>query len=409
MKILIVTQYFWPESFRINDVALGLVERGQEVTVLSGTPNYPEGSFFPGYGTFMRANEYYRGVHIIRMPLVPRGQGQGWRLVLNFVSFAVIASILAPFRCREKFDAIFVFQMSPFTLGLPAIVLRKLRGIPVIWWVQDLWPESLTSVDAIRSTTLLHLMNRMVRFVYRRCDRVLVQSRGFVGPVEARGARSADVLYFPNWAEALYKPVKLEENAPERHEVPDGFRVMFAGNIGAAQGFETILAAAEELKGYPDIHWVVVGDGRRRKWVEERVARLGLRDRVHLLGKRPTARMPRYFALADALLVSLKREHIFSLTIPSKVQSYLACGRPVIAALDGEGARIVEEAGCGVTAPAEDAKALAAAVLDLYRARPKEREEMGRRARAYFEEHFEREKLLDVLEGWMEDLVGGKK
>jgi glycosyltransferase involved in cell wall biosynthesis len=197
----------------------------------------------------------------------------------------------------------------------------------------------------------------------------------------------------------------MEDDATELSEMASGFKVVFGGNIGAAQSFETILAAAEKLKGYPDIQWIVLGDGRMRPWVEERVRSSGLKNTVRLLGSRPAEAMPRYFALADALLVTLRKQEIFSLTVPGKLQSYLACGRPVVAALDGEGARIVQESGAGVTAPAEDADALAESVLKLYRMPPEERERMGVRGRAYFEENFEREKLLDRLEGWMSELT----
>lgn len=409
MNVLVVSQYFWPETFRINDLVEGLVERGHNVTVLTGKPNYPDGSFFPGYGFFGKMRQDYKGARVLRVPLVPRGDGRGRRLAVNYLSFVVFAGLLGPVLCRGKVDVVFVFEPSPVTVGLPAILMKRLKHAPLMFWVQDLWPESIAAASTLKSERVLNGIGHLVRYIYRRCDRVLVQSRGFVDRVESRGARPEDIIYFPNWAEKLYKPVEVEADAPEREEVPEGFRIVFAGNIGAAQSFETILAAAQKLKDWPDIHWVIVGEGRQRKWVEEQVRKLGLERQVHLIGKRPMESMPRYFALADALLVSLKRELIFSLTIPGKVQSYLACGRPMIAALDGEGARVVEEARCGATAPAEDPDALARAVLDLYEAEPEEREEMGRRARLYFEEHFERERLLDRLEGWMEELTGGKK
>jgi glycosyltransferase involved in cell wall biosynthesis len=225
--------------------------------------------------------------------------------------------------------------------------------------------------------------------------------------VEAVGAAPGRVEYFPNWAEGFYRPVEVEAGAPERADMgEDGFRVLFAGNIGAAQSFETILAAAERLRGRPGLRLLVLGEGHRRAWLEQEVRTRGLGDTVRLLGSRPATSMPRYFALADALLVTLRRDPIFSLTVPSKLQTYLACGRPVVAALDGEGARIVEEAGAGVVCPAEDGAGLAAAILNLYDRPRAERETMGRRARSYFETHFEREALLTQLEGWMRDARG---
>ena len=408
MNVLVVSQYFWPEAFRINDLVRGLKERGHEVTILTGKPNYPDGSFFSGYSFSSPIREDYEGVKVLRVPLVPRGSGSGRMLALNYLSFVLFASLLGPLLCRGMFDVIFVYEPSPVTVGLPALVMKKVKKAPLMLWVQDLWPESLSAVGAVRSKRALRWTTRMVRYIYRGCDRILVTSRGFVPRVEAVGASPEKVRYWPQWAEALYKPVEVEVGAPEREEMPEGFRVVFAGNVGTAQSFETILAAAEKLKGYPGIHWVVFGDGRRRRWVEDRVRELELEGHVHLLGRRPPESMPRYFALADALLVTLKRGLIFSLTIPAKVQSYLACGRPVVAALDGEGARVIEESGAGVAAPAEDAGSLAEAVLRLYETSLEEREEMGRQGRAYSEEHFEREKLLDQLEGWAEELVEGR-
>ena len=353
MRILVVSQYFWPEAFRINDLVQGLLDRGHEVTVLTGKPNYPGGSLFAGYGFLRPVRERYAGgAEVVRVPLVPRGSGSGRRLALNYLSFVLFAGLLGPLLCRGRFDVIFVYEPSPITVGLPALVMKKAKKAPIMFWVQDLWPESLSAAGAVRSKRVLRGVERLVRFIYRGCDRILVTSRGFVPRVEALSAREKKVHYWPQWAEALYEPVEVGDNAPERSEMPDGFRVVFAGNVGAAQSFETILAAAERLRDRHGIQWVIIGDGRRRKWVEDRVRELRLEDRVHLLGKRPMERMPRYFALADALLVTLKRDPIFSLTIPGKLQSYLACGRPVVAALDGEGARVIKESGTGLVAPA---------------------------------------------------------
>lgn len=409
MNILVVSQYFWPESFLVNDLVEGLVERGHTVTVLTGRPNYPDGKLFPGYGLLRPVHEDYRGARVVRVPLVPRGKGGKVRLVLNYLSYVFSASLLGPILCRGRYDVIFVYEPSPVTVGLPAAVMKAFKRAPIMFWVQDLWPETLAATGAVQSRRLLDWVSRMVRYIYRRCDLVLVQSREFKPKIEALGADPECICYFPNWAASFYRPVRLEEDTPERDSLPLGFRVIFGGNIGVAQSFETILAAAERLREYSDIHWIIIGEGRRRKSVEESVERSGLGANVYLIGARPPEQMPRYFALADALLVTLRNEEIFSLTVPGKVQSYLACGRPIVAAIDGEGARVVQESGAGLVAPAEDADALAESVLELYRMPPEEREEMGRRGRAYFEEHFEREKLLDWLEGWMSELVKGGK
>jgi colanic acid biosynthesis glycosyl transferase WcaI len=406
VRILIVTQYFWPEEFRINDLALGLRSRGHEVTVFTGKPNYPGGRFFPGYGFFGRTSEDYRGVRVLRAPLIPRGPGSRPRLIINYLSFALMGSLLAPFRCTGDYDAILVYEPSPVTVGLPALVLKRAKRAPLLFWVQDLWPETLAATGVVRSPWILELVAGLVRFIYRHCDLVLVQSRAFVPNIEALGVAARKILYYPNSAEAIYRPlpVELERPAGER-PLRGKFSVVFAGNIGIAQDFETILSAAEELRGERDIHWNIIGDGRMQGWVESEIGRRRLGDTVHLLGRHPVESMPRFFAAADAMLVTLARDPVFALTIPSKVQSYLACGRPIVAALDGEGARIIEESGSGIAVPAGDTAALAEGVRRLHGMSVQEREAMGQRGRRYFEEHFERELLLDRLEGWMNGLA----
>jgi colanic acid biosynthesis glycosyl transferase WcaI len=407
LRVLIVTQYFWPEAFRVNDLALGLRERGHEVTVLTGMPNYPTGRLFPGYGLTRPARESFEGIPVLRVPLIPRGSGSRARLALNYAWFVASACLLGPLRARGAFDVVLAYEPSPITVGMPAALMRRLKRAPLLFWVQDLWPESLAATGAAPSPLVLGPVRALVRFIYRRCDRVLVQSQGFRSRVEAVGAPPAAVRYFPNWAEAYYRPLEVEAGAPERGEMGEGgFRVLFAGNIGAAQSFETILGAAERLRGRPGLRLLVLGDGHRRAWLEEQVRARDLGGMVRLLGSRPATSMPRYFALADALLVTLRRDPIFALTVPSKLQTYLACGRPIVAALDGEGARIVAEAGAGVTCPAEDAAGLAAAISSLYDRPAAERETMGRNARTYFESHFEREALLTQLEGWMDEARG---
>lgn len=404
MKILVVTQYFWPEEFRINDLVLGLQERGHEITVLTGIPNYPSGRIFTGYSILGPLHESYQGIRVLRVPLIPRGTGSGFRLLLNYISFVLSASLLGPFRCRGKYDLIFVYEPSPITVGIPAITLKKIKRIPMLFWVQDLWPESLHAAGGINSRWVLQAVEKLVCFIYQNSDLILVQSTAFIPRIKAIGAEPNNICYFPNWAEALYEPLKAEENAPEYANLPKGFHIMFAGNIGASQGFDVIISAAEMLKVYPDIHWIILGDGRMRDWVEQQVRDRQLNRTVHLLGRYPVELMPRFFAMADAMLVTLRPEFIFSLTIPTKVQSYLACGKPIIAALDGEGARVIEEAGAGISCPAGDPKALAEAVLAMYRMPESERKDMGLRGRAYYETHFEREMLLDRLNAWLEEL-----
>lgn len=408
MHILIVTQYFWPEEFRINELAAQIVERGHQVTVLTGMPNYPGGKFFPGYSLMRRKVDDYQGVKIIHVPLIPRGKGGSIRLVLNYLSFALTSSFLGPIKCRDRYDVIFVYEPSPITVGVPAIIMKKLKSAPIMFWVQDLWPESLSATGAVHSISIVKAVEMLVRFIYSHCDRILVQSKSFIDAIEQAGVDRSKIEYFPNSAEGIFDNTSECAALLDKVEFPEGFRVMFAGNIGAAQDFETILSAAELLKEHRKIHWIIVGNGRMFPWVREQVRIRALDKTVHLLGRHPLAAMPAFYARADVMLVTLKREPIFALTIPGKMQSYLACSRPIVAALDGEGARVVEEAGAGLTCPAEDPQSLARIVLKLSEMSVDDRENMALRGRVYFEKNFESRILLDRLEGWFTELAGRK-
>lgn len=407
MRILIVTNHFWPENFRINDLALGLKEMGHEMTVYTGIPDYPEGRFYQGYGLFQKRVDNYKGIKVVHYPLIPRGKGKAWNLVLNYISSALMSSLLAPFYCRGRFDLIFVFETSPVTVGLPAIIVKKLQSIPMIFWVLDLWPESLSATGAVKSPVLLSFVEKMVRFIYGQCDKILVSSEGFIESIKEI-INDSPIEYFPNWVEPEYLiSIKNEPNSKlsSLPDLPEGFRIIFAGNIGAAQDFETILEAARKLKAYGDIHWIILGDGRRADWVRAEVKELELERQFHILGSFPSEMMPSFFARADALLMTLRRDPIFALTAPGKLQSYMAAGKPLIAGIDGEGARIVKQAGAGLTCPAENADELAERVLELYRMTPGERTSMGKQGRAYCAYHFDRGHLFSKLETLMKHVI----
>lgn len=408
MEILIVSQYFWPEKFRISDLAKGLVELGHSVSVLTGIPNYPDGKFFDGYGWFKNRRQQFNGVSVIRVPLVPRGRGNGLRLALNYFSFAIMASLFAPFVCRRRYDVIFICQLSPVLAALPGILLGRLRTIPIILWIQDLWPESLSATGAVKSRRILNGVDWMVRAIYRSCDLVAVSSHGFGSSVLARGVPADRIVDLPNWYEPEYVRERLSLSPDAVDSFPEGFVVMFAGNVGAAQGFETILEAAEKLKTIEDIHWVIIGNGRRFEWVSEEVGRRGLRAHVHLLGRRAPEAMPAYFEKADVMLVTLRRDPAFALTVPTKLQSYMGCGRAIVGAVDGEARRLIEESGAGIASPAGDAEGLAASVLKLFQMPRASRDRMGAAGKRYCEQHFDRRTLLGRLEGWIADLSKSK-
>lgn len=393
MRVIIVSQYFWPEQFRVNDLAVGLRERGHQVTVLTGQPTYPHRGAFTGRRP---VREWHEGVEVVRVPLASRGDGEPWRLALNYLSFSLSACLFGAARLPRG-DVVLVFQMSPVTMALPAFLLRRTRGTPVVMWVQDLWPHTLRATGAVRSEWLLGLLDRLVRAAYQRCCRVLGQSADFLPLLREAGVPDEHFDYVPNWAEDHYRPMSADPAVRRAAGLPDGFVVMFAGNIGVAQALETLVGAAELLHDVPDLHWVVVGDGQRSDWLAAEVRRRGLTDRVHLLGRVPAERMPDLFAHADVLVATLRRDPVWALTVPSRVQSFLACGRPVVAAVDGTCARIVTEAG-GLASPAEDPAGLAGAVAKVCAMTPGQRAAMGAAGYRYYQAHFERKTLLDRIE-----------
>lgn len=394
MRVLIVSQYFWPESFRINDITQTLLEKGITLEVLTGKPNYPQGRIFSGYRAWGCQRETHQGINISRIPLLARGGG-GWRLGLNYLSFVVSGILFAPRLMRKKkFDVIFVYAPSPILQAIPAIFLGWLKGCPVVLWVQDLWPESLSATGHVQNRAVLRMVERVVRWIYRHTELLLVQSRAFAAPVR-RLAPQTPIVYYPNSvAESFAAPGKGEIPAVPGLEA--GFSVMFAGNLGTAQGVEVIVEAASLLKEYAEIHFVVLGEGSRGEWLRQEAQRCGL-DNLHLPGRFPVETMPGFMQKASALLVTLADKEIFRATIPSKVQAYLAAGRPILACLNGEGAQLVTAAGAGLAVPAENGRALAEAILRLYRMAPAEREAMGARGRLYYAEHFAHDMLIEQL------------
>lgn len=404
MKVLIVSQYFWPESFRINDVATGLVDSGYEVTVLTGKPNYPQGKFYKGYGFFSKSKEKYHNVTIIRVPMLPRGKSGIFKLVFNYMSYALSASLLAPFLCDKDYDCILVYQMSPVIQGIPAIVLKKLYKIPVLFWVQDLWPESLMAVGAVNNKKVLNILSNLVGWLYRSSDKVLIQSEAFYEHALQHGVNKNDICYLPNSAEELYKPVVPSTESEIAKLIPEGFVVMFAGNVGVAQDMESLLKAAEITAVNHEIQWVIVGDGRDLVRMQSEIKLRQLTKTVHCLGRHPIEKMPEFFSHADIMLVSLTNDPIFASTIPAKIQSYMACGKPVIASLDGIGAEVIEKSQAGFVAGAEKPDKLAAVVLKAASLPKAELDKMGENALKFYMDNFERNMLLKKLVDIMQSL-----
>ena len=398
MNVLIVGQYFWPENFRINEVAESLARAGCAVSVLTGPPNYPGGKVFPGYRAGVFRTERHGSVDIHRVPQVTRGSGSSVRLALNYLSFVFSASIFGPVMLRKRnVDVILVYAPGPILQAIPAIWIGFLKRAKVVTWVQDLWPESLEVTQFVRNKVALNAIERCVRWIYRRNDLLLVQSQAFIDPVVKLAGRTP-VIYHPNPGELPAERSNSEGEPVLRLNA--GFNIVFAGNLGTVQALDTVLAAAELTREHPDIWWVMVGGGSRRHWLDKEVKARDLKQ-VVMAGQFPPQSMPSIFKQSSALLVSLVRSPIMSMTVPSKIQAYLAAARPIIACLDGEGARVVADAGAGLTCPAEDAAALAERVMRMKRLSAEERERMGAAGKRYYEENFDPQfltrQLLDHL------------
>ncbi|WP_162653346.1 glycosyltransferase family 4 protein [Lentilitoribacter sp. Alg239-R112] len=397
MRLLIISQYFWPESFRINAIVQSLVEKGIEVDVLTGVPNYPAGDVFDGYKASKIRTESWKGAKIFRVPLIPRGNARSWRLAANYFSFIFSGSLFGPWLLRDRrYDAIFVYGLSPILSSIPAIFISKIKRKPLIIWVQDLWPESLSATGHVKSPLILRIVEKVVSWIYRQAHLLLVQSRAFKRPI-ASLAPDKIIEYYPNSVDPTFaKPVLSDQELPEIPALDEGFSILFAGNIGAAQSMDMIIETAEQLKYIPQIKFVIIGSGSKLEWMRNEVDKRNL-ENVTLPGWLPPSTMPGLMQKASALIVSLTNEPIFALTVPNKIQAYLAAARPIIASLNGEGAKLVEDAGAGFSVTAEDAHGLKDAILMLYNMPAEQRSHFGINGRKYFLKHFDHEKLVEKL------------
>ena len=395
MRILVISQYFYPENFRINDLCIGLKNSGHSVVVLTAKPNYPKGKFFSGYSFFKKPTEDYNGIKVYRSPIIPRGNASGFSLFLNYTSF-VIFGFFKLFFIKEKFDKIFVYAPSPITVGYLGIAASFIFRAKPFLWVHDLWPESVKDAGGINNKFLLFLVDLMTRIIYYFYDNILVQSPSFKYYLLDQGVSESKIIFYPYYAENFYKVVN--ENRKIKSKFGTGLKIIFAGNIGVAQSFDTIIDAAKILAiKLKNFKFIIIGDGRDRKRVQKKIAANSLNDYFKFLGSHPPEKMAVYFASADALLVSLKDTKIFSMTIPGKLQSYFACGKPIIASLNGIGAKLVEESKSGFTSKAENAQSLAESVYKFSKLSSAQKKELGKNARIYYEKEFERSRLIKRL------------
>jgi glycosyltransferase involved in cell wall biosynthesis len=397
MRILLVTQYFYPENFKSNDIAFELAKRGYKVDVLCGLPNYPEGRIYKGYGVFRKRIEKRDGVNIYRALQVSRGTtGSKLRLLINYFSYVVFGSIwaicLAMFR---KYDCVLVHETSPITQAVPAIIVKKMQRIPFYIWVLDIWPDAMTSGGGIKNKQLIDQMTKFVKWVYNNAEKIMISSRGFEALIAKLDEKyQQKIVYFPNWADDVLRQPKCD--IPQ---LPDGYKIMMAGNLGSAQTIKSVMQATLLLKQRKDIKWIFVGDGSEKKYMEEFVVQHNLHDTVFLMGRFPSEYMGSFFAQADAMLITLRAKfpHIRAV-VPARLQSYMSSGKPIIGMADGGVADLIREADCGLCVHAEDYTALCQAIVDDIIPNKETFSQKGSNGRAFYEKNFTTNRCINNLE-----------
>lgn len=398
-KVLIVTQHYWPESFRTGDYASFFVEKGCQVEVLCGLPNYPKGQLHDGYLFFNNLRQTHQGVEIHRAWEIPRGNNSNLRIFLNYVSFPFFSLFHLPRLLLKRYDQIVIFQTSPVMMGLVGQLLGRLKRIPTTIYVLDLWPENLFSVLNVKNKFGRQLVTVISHWHYRTANKLIALSdRMKRRLLEVTGKKAKNIAVLPQPCEKLYEE-DIHDPALAK-KFAGKFNILFTGNISPAQSFETMLVAAEQLKKerLTDMQWIIVGDGMSKNWLLGEVKKRKLTDLFVFEGQKPVTDMPRYTPLADVLVGCLVKSQLLEATIPAKVMSYLAAGRPMVLAMDGEASVLINETvKCGYAGSTEDGAALAANIKRIYHASPRERAEMGKRARAYHFAHFERNLVLGQL------------
>lgn len=403
MRILLVTQYFYPEVFKSNDLAFELVKRGHQVDALVGIPNYPEGKYFKGYGLFKKRHEVVNGVNVYRVFQTPRGRG-GWRLPVNYLSYVISGClwVLFKFAWKKKYDCIIGHEPSPIFQAYPALLLRKLRKTPFYYWIMDLWPDAMKSGGGVKNEKVLNFVDKLVKGIYKRTDKILITSKRFREPIASKGDLADKIIYFPNWSDDILEM----DDSYEIPQLPDGFKIMIAGNLGKSQNLEAVTEVMLGLKDVPEVKWVFVGGGSRREWLETFINENGLEDRAVCLGQYPFKAMPAFYKQADAMLVTLRAgfPHLEAV-VPARLQSYMSAGRPVLAMIGCGGADIIEESKCGYAVPAGDSKALIDVIKNKVLTNREYFMKMGENGRDFYMKHY---RLNDCIDN-MERIIGAKE
>ncbi|MCQ9210471.1 glycosyltransferase family 4 protein [Granulicatella seriolae] len=392
-KILVYCQYYYPEQFRIHDICEELVRRGYEVTVVTGIPNYPIGSFFEGYGLFNRRREMINGVQVVRLPIVPRGK-RTIQLMFNYFSYIVSAGIYSLFT-RQKASHVFTYGLSPITQALPGIIYSKRKKVKNILYVLDLWPESVTATTSLENRRIISFIERMVSYIYRHYQYILVTSGGFLESVNKYNQNADNhVAIWPQYAEETYYPVPKTK--------PEIFTILFAGNIGVAQNMHLYPKVAKLLKerGYM-FQFKIIGDGRAKQSLEQQVETERVSEYFEILPPVPVDQVKYEMAKVDVAIISLNDDPMVGKTIPGKLQSCMACGMPLLVSANGEVAEIVEKSNAGLVSNADDAEALAENIVKFLQLTREELEILGKNSYEYYQNNYDKAKLLDQLEEYL--------
>lgn len=398
MKILVICQHYWPENFRVTEICEALVERGHEVTALVGLPNYPTGIIPEEYRHGQNRRQERNGVHIRRCFEIGRKPGK-IGLAVNYVSYMVSASIKALLAKRD-YDVIYAFSTSPVLMSLPAALLRCFTRKKLMIYVLDIWPACLAAMNVFEGSMLYAFMKRVSRWVYGKADTLIYSSKRFQGYLqEVHGISVPDECYMPQFADDVF-----EEELPSKPETAEK-QLVFAGNIGKVQSVEVLIEAAALLKDEP-VHWHIVGDGSNYEACQALAASLNLDEKVTFYGRKPLSDMPQYYGMADAMLVSMKNDLSVNDTLPGKVQSYMAAGKPILGSIAGETPYVLSKAECGLCAPPDDPEAFAQVVRQFLSM--KDTASMGERGKAYYRQHFTKQRHMDKLEAMLREMAGGK-
>lgn len=395
-RVLLVTQYFYPENFKSNDIAFELVKRGYEVDALVSIPNYPAGKYFPEYGVLKKRVERINGVNVYRAFQFARGKG-GLRLMLNYFSYVVSAcvNVLFYFAWKKKYDVILVHETSPIFQAFPALLLKALRGTPVYMWVLDIWPDAMKSGGGIKNQKVLNFVDGIVKYIYKKCDKILISSKRFTESILPKGDFAEKIVYFPNWSEDILS-MPQEYDIPK---LPEGFKIMIAGNLGKSQNLDAVAESMLKLKHEKDLKWIFVGDGSRKEWLETFIKENDLSDVAYTLGRFPFSAMPAFYKAANAMLVTLRPgfPHL-GMVVPARLQSYMSAGRPALAMIGSGGADIIKEANCGYSVDAGDVDAFVEMIQKKVLADKEAFEAMGKNGRKFFEENYTMAMCMDNLE-----------